>query len=227
MKMFTGLIEQVGEVTQIETLRQGSRLTIRVARTIEGMHDGDSIAVDGVCLTAREVERRGFRADVSPETIARTSMSFYGIGTPVNLERPLAVGQRLGGHFVQGHVDSIARVLGQRVEGEFVRMSLSLPAALRPYLVEKGSVALNGVSLTVASLEADRFDIQLVPHTLAGTNLSHARRAEVLNIEVDVLGKYVAQLLASRLEGDAPVAAAAEASEHALTLAGLIRLPGD
>lgn len=226
--MFTGLIEEVGEVTRIETLRQGSRLTLRAERVSEALGEGDSIAVDGVCLTARHIDRHGFCADVSPETIARTNMSFYGIGTPVNLERPLAVGQRLGGHFVQGHVDSICRVLDQKDEGEFVRMTFSLPASLRPFLVEKGSVALNGVSLTVASLEAGRFDVQLIPHTLACTNLSHARRAEVLNVEVDILGKYVAQLLAARLD-EAPVAASgrADAPEMTLGLGDLIRLPGD
>lgn len=225
--MFTGLIEQVGEVARIEALRQGSRLSVRADRVIDGLRDGDSIAVDGVCLTAREVDRQGFRADVSPETIARTSMSFYGIGTPVNLERPLAVGQRLGGHFVQGHVDSIVRVLGQQREGEFLRMTFSLPVALRPYLVEKGSVAINGVSLTVAGLAIDRFDVQLIPHTLACCNLANPRRVEVLNIEVDILGKYVAQLLASRLDDGATASATATRSEPPLGLSDLIRLPGD
>lgn len=193
--MFTGLIEEVGEVIGIEALARGSRLTIRTGQVIDDLSEGESIAVDGVCLTALSVGRWEFAADVSPETITRTNLSFYRLGTPVNLERSLAVGQRLGGHFVQGHVDGISRSIKSVQESEFVRMSFTIPEGLRPYLVEKGSVALNGVSLTVASFEGDTFDVALVPHTLERTNLSVEGRAEVLNMEVDILGKYVAQLL--------------------------------
>lgn len=230
--MFTGLIEEVGEVVRIETVPHGSRLTFRARTVVEGLRDGDSIAVDGVCLTALEASRDGFSADISPETIARTSMSFYTLGTPVNLERSLAVGQRLGGHFVQGHVDGIVRVLGSVNEGDFLRMRFSAPEALRPLLVEKGSVALNGVSLTVASLEPDGFDVQLIPHTLERTNLGSPRRPEAINLEVDILGKYVAQLLESRLrrlsgdeEGDGEPGASDTGPN--LGLDRLIRLPGD
>ncbi len=200
--MFTGLIEEVGEVIGIEALARGSRLTIRTGQVIDDLSEGESIAVDGVCLTALSVRRGEFAADVSPETITRTNLSFYRLGTPVNLERSLAVGQRLGGHFVQGHVDGISRSIKSVQESEFVRMSFTIPEGLRPYLVEKGSVALNGVSLTVASFEGDTFDVALVPHTLERTNLSVEGRAEVLNMEVDILGKYVAQLLGPRRLGE-------------------------
>lgn len=230
--MFTGLIEEVGEVVGIETVPHGSRLTFRARTVVEGLRDGDSVAVDGVCLTALEVGGDGFSADISPETIARTSMSLYAVGTPVNLERSLAVGERLGGHFVQGHVDGIVRAVGSVNEGDFLRMRFSVPEALRPLLVEKGSVALNGVSLTVASLESDGFDVQLIPHTLERTNLGSAKRAEAINLEVDILGKYVAQLLESRLRqlsGDEQGGGEPGARDMGPNpgLDRLIRLPGD
>ena len=229
--MFTGLIEEVGEVARIETVPHGSRLTFSASRVVEGLHEGESIAVDGVCLTALQIDRGSFKADISPETIARSSMSFYAHGTRVNLERSLAVGQRLGGHFVQGHVDGIIRVLQTTNEGDFVRMRFSISESLRPLLVEKGSVSLNGVSLTVASLAADSFDVQLIPHTLEWTNLTSEHRAEVVNLEVDILGKYVAQLLDSRLRqlgGDELADDDEEsASSPKLGLDRLIQLPGD
>jgi riboflavin synthase len=231
--MFTGLIEEVGEVLRIETVPHGSRLTFGARKVIGGLRDGDSVAIDGVCLTALETDRNSFKADISPETIARTSMSYYALGTKVNLERPLAVGQRLGGHFVQGHVDGIVKVLGAVNEGDFLRMRFSLPDSLRPLLVEKGSVALNGVSLTVASLEPDGFDVQLIPHTLEMTNLGASDRAEAVNLEVDILGKYVAQLLDGRLrqlaggeEGNVSTADGHGAGST-LGLDRLIQLPGD
>ncbi len=221
--MFTGLVEEVGQVVAIETLRRGSRLRIRAERVTEGLEAGESVAVDGVCLTALEVARREFSADISPETIARTNLSFFKIGTLVNLERPLAVGQRLGGHFVQGHVDGIARVLRVVPEGEFLRMSFTIPEGLAGYLVPKGSVALNGVSLTVADLQEDSFDVQLVPHTLERTNLAASGRAEVLNVEVDILGKYVARLLGH----GSGSAEEQRASDTGPDLGRFIQLPGD
>ena len=158
------------------------------------------------------------------ETIARTNLSYFQIGTPVNLERPLAAGRPIGGHFVQGHVDGIVRVQATVREGDFVRMTLSVPEALRPFLVSKGSVAVNGVSLTVAALGELTFDVQLVPHTLERTNLTAANRAEAANLEVDILGKYVASFLGSwtGLRSD-------EASDRQELLGGdtLITLPGD
>jgi riboflavin synthase len=230
--MFTGLIEEVGVVARIETVPHGSRLTFQARNVVDGLRTGESVAVDGVCLTALGISNGSFSADISPETIARSSMSFYKHGTPVNLERSLAVGQRLGGHFVQGHVDAIVRAVNSVTEGEFLRMSFSFPPALRPFLVEKGSVALNGVSLTVASLEDETFDVQLVPHTLERTNLTSTDRAEAINVEVDILGKYVAQLLEGRLRalaGDPPLSADANESEPGpgLALDRLIQLPGD
>ena len=137
---------------------------------------------------------------VSPETIACTNQSFYEEGTSVNLERPLAANARLGGHFVQGHVDAVTRQRFQRQEGDFVRLRFELPAGLARYLVGKGSIAINGVSLTIADLDEDWFDVQLVPHTLEHTNLISDKRAEAMNVEVDILGKYVARMLEGHLQ---------------------------
>lgn len=225
--MFTGLIEEVGEVVAIDALAQGSRLRFRAQRVVEGLGKGDSVAVDGCCLTAFDIDRTGFSADISPETIARTNLSWYRIGTPVNLERPLAVGDRLGGHFVQGHVDRISRVENVVNEGEFVRVTYRIPDGVRGFLVEKGSVALNGVSLTVADLDETTFDVQLVPHTLERTNLLSDGRAEALNLELDVLGKYVASLLEERLRTVAGDEAEGAEEGPSLELGNMIRLPGD
>ncbi len=193
--MFTGLVEEVGTVVGIDPLPRGSRLRIAAAGVLHDLAQGESIAVDGVCLTALDIDSTGFGADVSPETIARCNVSQYRIGTEVNLERALRVGQRLGGHFVQGHVDGVCRVLTSSDEDDFIRLTFEIPDGLRGYLVSKGSVSLNGVSLTVASLQERSFDVQLVPHTLERTNLTSEDRCETLNLEVDMLGKYVAQLL--------------------------------
>ena len=158
------------------------------------------MAVDGVCLTAVEIDGTEFATEVSPETIARTNQSFYEEGTRVNLERPLAANARLGGHFVQGHVDAVTRQRFQREEGDFVRIRFEIPVGLDRYLVPKGSIAVNGVSLTIADVGEDWFDVQLVPHTLEHTNLISDKRAEAMNVEVDILGKYVARMLEGHLQ---------------------------
>lgn len=208
--MFTGLIEEVGTVVGIDGSGGGSRLTVQADEVVRGMSEGDSVAVDGVCLTAVDVGRTEFVADVSPETISRTNLVYYQLGTAVNLERPLAAGARLGGHFVQGHVDATLAATSAREEGDFVWLTLAIPPGLGGYVVEKGSVAINGVSLTIARLREEDFDVQLVPHTLARTNLTAEQRSEFLNLEVDILGKYVARLLSERLAG---AAAGGETSE--------------
>ncbi len=205
--MFTGLVEEVGTVTRIDEVPHGSRLHIEAELIGPTLGLGSSVAVDGVCLTAIELHESVFVTEVSPETIARTNMASYAVGTRVNLERPLAADARLGGHFVQGHVDAVTRQRFVREEGDFVRMGFDLPAGLEAYLVSKGSIAINGVSLTVAALEDDGFDVQLVPHTLQHTNLTWSDRAETLNVEVDILGKYVARMLEGHLEATGRVRA--------------------
>ncbi len=198
--MFTGLVEEIGTVTRIERGLHGSLLRIATTAVAPGLAPGDSVAVDGVCLTAIEIDGTEFVVEVSPETIACTNQSFYEEGTSVNLERPLAANARLGGHFVQGHVDAVTRQRFQRQEGDFVRLRFELPAGLGRYLVAKGSIAINGVSLTIADLDGDWFDVQLVPHTLEHTNLISDKRAEAMNVEVDILGKYVARMLEGHLQ---------------------------
>lgn len=198
--MFTGLVQEVGSVAAIEPVTRGVRLAVVAPEAAAELRPGDSVAVDGVCLTAVEIDGDRFATEVSPETLERSNLGEYEEGTEVNIELPLAAGARLGGHFVQGHVDATTRQEGRRDEGGFVRVRYRLPRGLVGFLVEKGSVAINGVSLTVAALEEGsgegRFDVQLVPHTLERTNLLSERRADTMNLEVDVLGKYVARLLA-------------------------------
>jgi riboflavin synthase len=197
--MFTGLVESVGIIEAVEPMPSGFGLRIAAGDLVADLAPGASVAVDGVCLTAVEISAGEFTTEVSPETALRTNMGEYRTGTRVNLERPLRVGAELGGHFVQGHVDAVCRLI-EVVEGDdFVRISLSIPDDQRCFLVEKGSVAVNGVSLTVASLTADGFEVQLIPHTLERTNLVSEDRAEQLNLEVDILGKYVAQFVAPHL----------------------------
>jgi riboflavin synthase len=206
--MFTGLVEEVGTVTRIEEVPHGLRLHI-VSETIgSSLSSGASVAVDGVCLTAIDADGSEFVAEVSPETVACTNVAGYREGTRVNLERPLAANARLGGHFVQGHVDGVTKLRCVEEEGDFVRIGLDIPEGLGQYLVEKGSIAVNGVSLTVASVSEVSFDVQLVPHTLQQTNLTWKDRAETMNVEVDILGKYVARMLEGHLQvaGTATVA---------------------
>lgn len=205
--MFTGLVEAVGTVRSREAMPEGFRLRISAGDLADDLVTGGSIAVDGVCLTALDIRDGEFSAEVSPETVARTNLREYRVGTQVNLELPLRAGDPLGGHFVQGHVDAVCIATDVVSEEDFVRMRFRVPAAQRRYLVEKGSVAVNGVSLTVASLTDEGFDVQLVPHTLERTNLTSAERAADLNLEVDILGKYVAQLVQAHLQA-APVARA-------------------
>ncbi len=227
--MFTGLIEEVGTVTRIDSVPHGSRLTIGTHSVALGLSIGDSVAVDGVCLTAVHIEGNDFAVEVSPETIARTNLVFYQIGTAVNLERPLAVGARLGGHFVQGHIDATTKQTFSREEGDFLRVGFSIPAGLERYLVAKGSIAINGVSLTVAALQEDGFDVQLVPHTLERTNLTAEKRAEAMNVEVDILGKYVARMLEGHIAGNGAAATrdGCDSEEDLIVKARLIEPAGE
>ena len=163
--MFTGLIEEVGTVIRVKHVSQGVRLRVTTNTSPLNLVLGDSIAVDGACLTVVGIDGMDFVTEVSPETIARTNQSFYEEGTRVNLERPLAVNARIGGHFVQGHVDAVIRQRSQDKEGDFVRTRFEMPVGLERYLVLKGSIAINGVSLTIADMDKGWFDVQLVPHT--------------------------------------------------------------
>ena len=189
--MFTGLIEAVGEVTGRAATTGGQRISIRSPLSAE-LNLGDSVAVNGVCLTVVKTDA-AFHADVGPETLRVTTLGSLETGTLVNLERPLRGDGRMGGHFVQGHVDAVGRIEDLRAAADFHWLTVSYPLELGKYLVLKGSIAVDGVSLTVAGLNSDRFDVQLVPFTLEHTNLKRARVGDQVNLECDMIGKYVAR----------------------------------
>jgi len=201
--MFTGLIETVGTVDALRRSGGGARFEVS-ANWPDGdlPAQGDSVAVNGACLTAVEPTETGFAADLSPETVQRTLLGKLGNGHEVNLERALKLGDRLGGHIVQGHVDATVQLLSVRPEGGFQTWRLSLPAEQKQEVALKGSVALDGVSLTVAGLGADWFEVALIPVTLEATTLGSLRSGAKLHFETDVLAKYVAQ----RLRGSTPTA---------------------
>jgi riboflavin synthase len=188
--MFTGLVEAVGELVERKTTSGGFRLRIGSALAPE-LAPGDSLAVNGVCLTVILAEENEIHADVGPETIRVTTLGRLTRGCTVNLERPLRVDSRFGGHFVQGHVDTIGHVEEFRQDAEFHWLTVSFPSHLAPYIIHKGSIAVDGISLTVAGLGADRFDVQVVPYTMEHTNLRRAAIRDRVNIECDMIGKYV------------------------------------
>jgi riboflavin synthase len=188
--MFTGLIEATGTVRGLAPVAGGQRLTIDTPLGAE-VSLGDSVATNGVCLTVVACGDGSWSADVSPETLRVTALGALRPGDLVNLERPLAVGSRLGGHFVQGHVDGTGRIDAVIAEGEFHRVRISFPPVLAPYFIEKGSVAVDGISLTVASLGESSLDVQIIPHTWSATTLRLARPGALVNLECDMVGKYV------------------------------------
>ena len=194
--MFTGLIEAVGRVEQSEGSATGRRLRVATALGAD-LRPGDSIAVNGVCLTATVVDGEGFSADVSRQTLEVTSLGAVDVGRLVNLERPLRADARVGGHFVLGHVDGTGRIAGFRTDGDGYWLDVETPASLQAYLIPKGSVAVDGISLTVATLAPSGIGLQIVPFTFAHTALPQAAVGDVVNLEADVLGKYVARLLST------------------------------
>jgi riboflavin synthase len=195
--MFTGLIEAVGRVERNDPAGSGRRLRIAAPLATE-LAPGDSVAVNGVCLTVAAHDAEGFDADLAPETLRVTTLGMLVPGVRVNLERPLRADSRVGGHFVQGHVDGVASVVANRLDGDCRWLELDLPAPLAPLVIAKGSIALDGVSLTVAALEGARVAVQIVPYTLAHTALGDRRPGDPLNVEADMLGKYVRRLLGDR-----------------------------
>lgn len=194
--MFTGLIEDVGEVLAVDRREGGQR--VRIGTALPGIVAGESIAVNGVCLTAVAPRDGAFEADVSPATIAATTLGRLGPGAPVNLERALQAGARFGGHLVLGHVDGLAEVTAFAPEGDHHWLSIDVSPDLAPLLVSRGSIAVDGISLTIAKLHGTHAGIQIVPHTLAHTNLRTRRPGDAVNIECDIIGKYVVQTLAAR-----------------------------
>lgn len=193
--MFTGLIEEVGRLARVQTISGGKRLMISASRIMEGTKVDDSIAVNGVCLTVTKLTHEGFWVDAVGETIHKTTIKNWRIGEKLNLERALRLSDRLGGHLVQGHVNGVGHVVTLEKLGENYGLDVEVPTELLRYIILEGSIALDGISLTVARLQGNRVGISVIPHTMQATNLSTKKVGDSLNVEVDVLAKYVHRLL--------------------------------
>ena len=204
--MFTGIIEEVGALERLA----GGEIAIRAKKVLEDVALGDSIAVNGICLTVTHFDAAHFTADVMPETVRRTSLAELRRGSRVNLERALTLRSRLGGHIVSGHIDGVGTIAAMQEEGNAILLTVRAGADILRYIVEKGSVALDGISLTVARVSAADFMVSLIPHTREITNLREKRMGSRLNIETDILGKYVEKLfpgVRTQGESDAPKSA--------------------
>ena len=193
--MFTGIVEELGTIRAIRRGASSAVLSIGAGTILDDLKVGDSVAVNGVCLTATQVDGGGFTADVMHETLDRSSLAGLAPGDKVNLERAMAAGGRFGGHIVSGHIDATGTITDRRRDDNAVWYTVSAPAALLRYVVEKGSIAIDGISLTVAAVEADRFSVSVIPHTAAVTVLGGKRPGDPVNLEADLIGKYVEKLL--------------------------------
>jgi riboflavin synthase len=196
--MFTGIIQGLGTLVEKRPAGGGMVFGLDADFQLTDPEEGESIAVNGACLTARNIKGRRFYVDVSPESLARTGLGHLQIGNRVNLERALRLSDRLGGHLVSGHVDAQGQVQQRRSTGDFTLFTFSLDPSLTKYVIEKGSITINGVSLTVNSCESSHFSVSIIPHTLGVTTLGELREGDRVNIEVDMIGKYVEKLLAEK-----------------------------
>ncbi len=193
--MFTGIIEELGEIASFTERSDGARLEIRAEKVVDGTLEGDSISVNGVCLTALQIGKKGFAADVSTETLNCSTLGRLKEGDAVNLERAVTPATRLGGHIVQGHVDCRGEFVSAVGEGDFRTVTISYPPEIGRYLVNKGSVTVEGISLTIADLTDTSFEVAVIPKTWEMTNLSSLEPGDPVNLEVDVMAKYVERLL--------------------------------
>jgi riboflavin synthase len=196
--MFTGIIEGLGAVAAIRPVGQGKRLAITAGFELAGTKVGDSIAVSGACLTAVAIAGRQFDVDASPETLARTTLGAARVGERVNLERALRLSDRIDGHLVSGHTDGTGVIASREAAGNAVIVTVAVPEALTRYMIVKGSVAVDGVSLTINRIEADRFSVSIIPYTSGLTTIGFKQKGEGVNIEVDMIGKYVEKFLSAQ-----------------------------
>ena len=199
--MFTGIIEEIGHVKNIKKNPASAIITIQAEKVLESTQPGDSIAVNGICLTVTEMGSNYFMADVMHETLRCSSLGSVSAGSSVNLERAMQLGARFGGHIVSGHIDGTGKILGIREDDNAVWYRISADFKLLKYIIEKGSVAIDGISLTVAEVRTDSFLVSVIPHTRANTTLSHKRVGDSVNIENDCIGKYVEKLIHKKTEG--------------------------
>jgi riboflavin synthase len=193
--MFTGIIEEVGSIERIVGGSQASTLTIRASKVLESVQLGDSISVNGVCLTVTSFQETRFTVDVMPETMKHTNLGALGCGDAVNLERALAVGSRLGGHLVSGHVDGTGRIAGRLQNANAVVFCIEADSALLRYMIPRGSVTIDGISLTITEVREQEFCVSIIPHTLENTCLRQKQAGDEVNLECDLIGKYVERLL--------------------------------
>ena len=196
--MFTGIIQGIGKVIEKRPAGGGMVFGLEAGFDLTNPEEGESIAVNGTCLTAREIHGRRFLVDVSPESLSRTGLGALKVGSRVNLERALRLSDRLGGHLVSGHVDAVGRVEQRQAAGDFTLFTFSLDEGLARYIIEKGSITVNGVSLTVNSCRGNRFSVSIIPHTLIVTTLGGLKIGDQVNLEVDIIGKYVEKLLSEQ-----------------------------
>jgi len=196
--MFTGIIQGTGSIAAYRSVRGGIAFDVDADFTIDSPEEGESIAVNGVCLTAYNISGSRFSADVSPETLSRSTLGDLKVGSRVNLERALQLSDRLGGHIVSGHVDGIARLLESSTEGDFTILNFSVPPEQDKYIIEKGSITVDGISLTVNQCMTGKFSVSIIPHTMQVTTLGRLKSGGAVNIEVDIIGKYVEKLLGER-----------------------------
>jgi len=200
--MFTGIVEEVGTIKEIRFQAEGAAITVAAETILPGITVGDSVALNGVCLTAVRIIPDAFVCDISEETLRRSTFRKARIGARVNLERALAAAGRLGGHIMQGHVDDVGQMISRTPVGSGFNISFSFPRALERYLVYKGSIAINGISLTIASLENETFSVAVIPHTFSVTNLGELAPGDTVNLETDILGKYFERYFQLGLTGN-------------------------
>jgi riboflavin synthase len=218
--MFTGLVEGLGRIQRIEKMGPGARIWIRAEFSLEEKRVGESLAVNGVCLTATSWEGPVFSVDASEETLGRSNLGKLTVQSPVNLERALRLGDRLGGHLVTGHIDATGHIGNKEKRGNFLGIRIAFPGALRPLIVAKGSIAVDGISLTVNQVRESDFDLTVIPQTISQTTLGAARVGQEVNLETDLIGKYVVQFLSR--QGKDPGAGGTGISQEFLKAHGFL-----